>query len=372
MLIVLTSYASCIAPQSALRIPPQGEVTVFVHGYKGSFLKEVGPDGQIAWITPGLGLSSGDKSLALPFDGQREFPRYGPLEVTGPITRLTVFPGIIDEDAYDTFMKWGVKALPGFVAFSYDWRLDIRDSAQQLCHFIEALGPGRKINIVAHSMGGLVMLECLLHISDSVKTQVEKVVFLGTPFRGSPGIFDDFSIGSSAGRNTQLLNVEALLTFPSAMELLGPVPPDFVSDSAGHHVEHVPFSAQDWQLNGWGIFRDKALRDNGAYLKQFEAQLMASEKFWKSVNGAESRFSNTQFLAVIGTGRRTVGGWMLQSNMAFDLEHPIEVDGDGVVVAARAVPPVCIGGAQVFSTVGGHNEMLNLEIVRAKVTAFLK
>ena len=35
----LLSLFSCIAPQSAVRVPEAGDVTIFLHGYKGSFFR---------------------------------------------------------------------------------------------------------------------------------------------------------------------------------------------------------------------------------------------------------------------------------------------------------------------------------------------
>ena len=79
-----------------------------------------------------------------------------------------------------------------FRTFSYDWRADIRDTAQK---FEEYMRNGdylkkRKIVIIAHSMGGLVFKWWYNTIyKDHEKeydfTNISEVYFLGTPHKGA-------------------------------------------------------------------------------------------------------------------------------------------------------------------------------------------
>ena len=61
------------------------------------------------------------------------------------------------------------------------------------------LGPGhgKTLDIAAHSMGGLVALECLRTAPDTVKKSVSHVVFLAVPFKGAPALFGDFFTGNT-------------------------------------------------------------------------------------------------------------------------------------------------------------------------------
>jgi hypothetical protein len=53
----------------------------------------------------------------------------------------------------------------------------------------------------------------------------------------------------------------------------------------------------------------------------------------------------------------------------FDFEHPVRADGDGTVVARRAVPP--FKAAWVY-TQTAHLGLLNDDGVRAAIAEFLK
>lgn len=72
--------------------------------------------------------------------------------------------------------------------FGYDWRLDNRDTAEELASYIDTVlenTGAEKVNIVAHSMGGFVTSAYLsAHKNDGL---VDRVVTCGTPFLGAEG-----------------------------------------------------------------------------------------------------------------------------------------------------------------------------------------
>ena len=53
--------------------------------------------------------------------------------------------------AYLPFLEFASKKLPGLVSFSYDWRQNNRESARQLCNFIDSL-PAGHVDVIAHMM----------------------------------------------------------------------------------------------------------------------------------------------------------------------------------------------------------------------------
>jgi pimeloyl-ACP methyl ester carboxylesterase len=327
--------------------PPTGdEVTLLVPGYRGSFLVTEGPEPERAWLSVGQALSRGERTLAIPFPGQRPVPHYGPLRPDGPLTRLSAL--FVSVDAYRTFMEFGRDRLPGFVPFSYDWRRDIRESAGQLCARIEQLvaegGGRRKVNIVAHSMGGLVTMHCLLHGGAQVggrpwagAEQVKRVVILGTPFTGGPGIFDDLLVGTETMRNRALLAPEALFTFTAAFQLLPPRS-DFFVDAEGRPVELDAFDPAVWLKQGWGPFADPELRESEAYRAQLARMLDAHRELTEAL-APKPGLPQAPFemLVVVGKGRPTVSGMRVVDGK-LDLEHPPRADGDGAVLASRALP----------------------------------
>src|SRR3989344_5818946 len=70
--------------------------------------------------------------------------------------------------------------------FPYDWRLDLTDTAPLLKNKIEEIKTqtgSNKVNIVAHSMGGLLIKE---YIRQNGKESIDKLIFIGTPHLGAP------------------------------------------------------------------------------------------------------------------------------------------------------------------------------------------
>src|SRR5262249_14901356 len=74
---------------------------------------------------------------------------------------------------------------PNFFVFPYDWRQDIAKSAQELrdyVHCIRRIYPGTQVDILAHSMGGLVARRYILDGDHNVV----HLATLGTPWLGAP------------------------------------------------------------------------------------------------------------------------------------------------------------------------------------------
>lgn len=70
--------------------------------------------------------------------------------------------------------------------FSYDWRKTNAISADKLNEFINSLGVN-KVDIVAHSMGGLVTSKYYKEYGNS---KVDKIITCGTPYEGAPKLID--------------------------------------------------------------------------------------------------------------------------------------------------------------------------------------
>jgi pimeloyl-ACP methyl ester carboxylesterase len=75
--------------------------------------------------------------------------------------------------------------------FPYDWRKDIRDTAQSLYKFLEKKSKNSdndRLNLICHSMGGIIARYCLCNLG-GIKF-VDKCVIIGTPFKGSAFAID--------------------------------------------------------------------------------------------------------------------------------------------------------------------------------------
>ncbi len=102
------------------------------------------------------------------------------LSLTGNLTSF----GYPDIDSF--FEDMGYSKGTNYFVFPYDWRKDIRSTKDSLDSLIETAKTASgqsKVNLVVHSMGGLV---ARYYISDSGKaTKVNKLIELGVPHLGS-------------------------------------------------------------------------------------------------------------------------------------------------------------------------------------------
>ncbi len=351
--------AGCTAATPAFA-PPTGEtVTVFVHGYKGSFLDTDDANHTRAWLSIGQLLSSGDQSLTLPWEGQRVPPSFPPLVATGPLTKFTAVPLLVTQDIYLGWMEFGRKWLPGFIPFAYDWRQDVLVSGRALCDFLAKL-PAKRIQIVAHSMGGFVTWSCLSDNAE-VAARVTRVVFAGTPFQGGPRIFGDFFLGAATGRNRALLSRDALFSFPSAWQLLSATS-DFFVDKSGAPVTLDAFNPDEWVKRRWGVFDGETTPADRAQLER----LLGHHAALRAVLD-RPLLSGPEVLAVIGIGRKTVSGVRVVGE-GFDFEDPPMADGDGSVLVSHASPPVKF---KRVDTGAEHTQLLNDVDVQAELEVFL-
>lgn len=85
---------------------------------------------------------------------------------------------------------------PTFFPFPYDWRLGAAQNAERLADYVgcvRAFYPSRPINLLAHSMGGLVARRYLL-VSDA--PPIRRLVTVGTPWLGAPSAVQNLENGS--------------------------------------------------------------------------------------------------------------------------------------------------------------------------------
>ncbi|MBU2524247.1 alpha/beta hydrolase, partial [Patescibacteria group bacterium] len=117
---------------------------------------------------------------------------------TGDIIRdapfTDVFTGLLDE-----FEDLGYEENTDLFVAPYDWRLDIRTSAQTLKQRIDNVVSqtnSENVNMVAHSMGGLLTKQYIL---DNGSSLMNKIIFVGTPHLGAPKAAKALLFGDSMG-----------------------------------------------------------------------------------------------------------------------------------------------------------------------------
>lgn len=181
---------------------------IFIPGVTGSQL--VGVDGHILWPPEGPGASRATTDLTQDFvrlslnpatapheaitvtdvirDDGPSVPVYGPL-----LSHLTSAGGykeyaVNNNPARRTAAGCDMtqeKQQPTLFVFAYDWRRSNVDSAAALADYVDCVQrfyPGKKVDILAHSMGGLIARRYILDHPGTV----DQLITVATPFLGSP------------------------------------------------------------------------------------------------------------------------------------------------------------------------------------------
>jgi pimeloyl-ACP methyl ester carboxylesterase len=363
LLVAVGGCHTCEAPPFAE--PTGGEVTIFVHGIKGSFLYT--EEGERAWLSASDLLSSGDRSLALPPGGK---DRFGPLRVGGPLTRFTIFPLIATADVYLPWLEFGQEKLPGFLPFSYDWRRDARLAVEGLAKRIDELAAKRggalRVNLVGHSLGGLIAMTYVRYGSgDPAKGVtwagakfVKRLVLAGAPFGGAPGFLKDILEGDKTGRNEKLLSREAMASFVSAYELL-PYPGTFFTDD-----QKTVDDPETWKKLGAAVPSDIVSILSRRW--SFRQALRDDEK-------APSPPSELKVLVVAGTDRPTIEKVAIADELgwwAASFSGSPTTSGDSRVPEKACTPPSPLTFEKV-TTDADHVNLLNDEKVQDAIRVFL-
>lgn len=134
--------------------------------------------------------------LKLNFNGQQ----FTGLEMNpSKIIEKEVFQ-IIYKVLIDNFLEQGYVLKTTLFTVPYDWRLDIREQVGRLADKVEqarANSPNDKINIIAHSMGGLLVKEYLANCTST--DFVDKLILIGVPQLGAPKTFKILDSGDDLG-----------------------------------------------------------------------------------------------------------------------------------------------------------------------------
>lgn len=237
---------------------------VVVHGITGSVLRDEYPLPPEAVWDPGVfGVESFDRVAIHPESPgpSPEKPFYealGPSRLTSSHVVRLIYGDLVDLLRKDLPEK-GEPPVPAY-AFAYDWRQDSRLIAARLGEFIAEVidranllrrysGRCQAVDLVGHSMGGLVIAACLAggkHLSSTGRPQVRRVVTLGTPYLGAVDALAKFATGESeiVGQRRHTEREIARLT-PSLYQLLPVYERAFFDTRSGRSLDL--FDVAHWQ-----------------------------------------------------------------------------------------------------------------------------
>lgn len=199
----------------------------------------------------------------------------------------------------------GTKAshLKHYYVFPYDWRQDNAITAKKLHNFIEQIRkdynkPHLKVDIIAHSMGGLITRYYLrygpqdvldsneLPVNLSGAKNLRRVVLLGTPNFGSISSINTMIDGLPLVFNS--IEPQTLATMPSMYQLFPHALNDWLINHDGKVLQRDQFDINLWQKFEWSIFnpdiKKEIINQNGAEYYQtlirfFEKHLERARRF---------------------------------------------------------------------------------------------
>ncbi|MGH8539361.1 MAG: lipase family alpha/beta hydrolase [Stenotrophobium sp.] len=285
---------------------PQPPVIV-VPGILGSRLRERASHREI-WPGSLWNLLFGNHArLALRIDPKTLEPIDDGVEASG------LFEGVLGRDFYGqiirTLEQYGgyAQGLPGqrqdgrqrrYYVFAYDWRQDNVVSARKLDALIEQIrrdygDPRLKVDVIAHSMGGLIVRYFLRYGTADVldgddfpvnldgAAKLHTVVLLGTPNLGSVSSLHGFLEGTRVG--LRRITTEVLATMPSMYELFPHPIYNWLVTPDGKPLDLDLFNVEVWQGYGWSVFDAEVvrhIRENSADVKTADAGLAVLQRYF--------------------------------------------------------------------------------------------
>ena len=126
-----------------------------------------------------------------------------------------IFDGLISE-----LTNAGYAEGTDLFVFPYDWRKSNTDNAVLLKNKIDQVlaGTGRpKVDIIAHSMGGLLAKK---YIADENADKIDQLIFIGAPHLGAPKAFKALMYGDDMGFGVSTLLVSIHILSPNRIRVI--------------------------------------------------------------------------------------------------------------------------------------------------------
>ncbi|MCI0517239.1 MAG: alpha/beta fold hydrolase [Woeseiaceae bacterium] len=236
----------------------------------------------------------------------------------------------------------GTSALPGerrYYVFHYDWRQDNVASARQLDAFIEQIRddymqPSLKVDVIAHSMGGLIARYYIRYGTADVlddnnfpvtqygADRIRRVVLLGTPNLGSIGAFRTLIRGYKIGLGT--IPPEVVATFPSTYQVLPHAITSWFVTIDGRPLNRDQFDAENlWKRFEYSVFSPEVqarVRRSFGNETEAEAYISLLQRYFRKHIERARRFS-----------------WSLTVPVPDERIHYIVMGGDCIPTPARVV-----------------------------------
>ncbi len=282
---------------------------------------------------------------------------------TGEVTRSIDFP-IIDVPAIDVMQGLidelrtaGYEEGQNLFIFPYDWREHISESAQSLNEFINnnILGQ-QKIDIIAHSMGGLVIKKYLLDFGNE---KIDKLIFAGTPHTGSPKSAKTLIFGDPLVPYIPVINYSTIKEIARNMPAIYELLPD------ENYFDYSGYLKSNSNLLNYDSTKNK-LTELGA-----NSHLIEQAELFHSSGIDEINLRGIDAYNINGCNQATMAAFGVNEK---DIRLPISpqfLQGDGTVPLRSSTYIAVPGEKTFFAKKIKHSTMMSEEPVRELIKSIL-
>lgn len=241
----------------------------------------------------------------------------------------------------DNIISQGYQLNEDLYLFPYDWRIDIRETSlnlqNQVSEIIKKTG-APSVNIIAHSMGGLVAKNYI--INNPASHSIGKLIFIGVPHLGAPKAMKALLFGDNFGLPGVILDKtimrELALNMFSLYQLLPTI--NFFGLAGGYFYD-ISNAATEGKLFNYEQTRNWLIDRN--YNSQ--ALNAATSLHGESLDNFNALDYKIEAYNISGCGRPTITGIMKKNEpgmwgrMIGDSEYMINLgDGDETVPLVSA------------------------------------
>lgn len=252
------------------------------------------------------------------------------------------------------------------ITFQFDWRKSVQDAATQLKAQLEEYmqDSNTKIHIVAHSMGGLVVRQCMIDYMDTWSKFKENVhnrfIMLGTPWLGSYLIMEVLTGHSKRVKQLAFIDfkhnrrelLKEFWKFPGVFELLP--------------IEDASTKRPFWQQSFWKSLDAKTNlkhmpdpKVNAKSLKDFKTYRDNIKKFLEE-DLTNDHFRNIYYIC--GKSDQTVFDYTFKNRFLskYDkLVYKATSNGDGSVTWKTGIPKQLLNTPNLYYTHTSHGDLAN-------------
>lgn len=264
-----------------------------------------------------------------------------PQDIIRTVLNKDFFEGLINE-----LKQNGYEENKNLFVFPYDWRLDLNwsasgipysgfDSLKDKVEKVKLLTGAEKVNIIAHSMGGLVAKNYIKHYGAG---SVDKFIDIGTPHLGAPEALKILMYGDNLGfefNGYSLLNLDRVKiisqNFPSVYQIL---PSQNYFDSANSDYAYYIYDMHDLDNNGIKNRLDYAqsidfMKNTG----RNSALLEYNNALHSDLDNYSPKSDGIKTYNIMGCGQPTIGQiFVLNKEKSGGYEYGLKyISGDGTV-----------------------------------------